>query len=384
LPSTDSEQAGVSWQVAWWALVPLAISAMTQPCGSVLRRGSGSTRFFFRASPVICIADVFQFLLFILLGFSRDRRKWLRNIKYELKLRFEGEEGTLDLTNAENTIIMRWVLLGVGGIPCQTIKLVAMQGIPLTKTWALIFFISIIFGEVLILAARRLNVHQDDTIRRPLWRRTFLTGIIDDLAIIPISFQFVTGWSISISLALSIAQFQGISSGRAQFGGYSFGSTYSNTSLWQLIRLILPHTIVILLGFDGYLVLLGYLYIFGLILLLIMDFAMFSELLLFRIEGLFANYMRHLLSWPSFTTAKSVSIWIGSLVIIVCLSYLSIRLIPSFLKNLQVLTYYPINTRSGWQAFLVFVHTFLTSILCYSLAFQSEGTVNPMWIGVFG
>ncbi|KAK3345843.1 hypothetical protein B0T25DRAFT_633528 [Lasiosphaeria hispida] len=99
--------------------------------GGALGRSENDFRFFSRASPILCVADVLHFLVLLVLGFSFRPRQ--ANIKYELRRRFEGVS-QVDLTNAENNRISRWGLMVLGGIPCQTIKLMAMEGVLWTKT----------------------------------------------------------------------------------------------------------------------------------------------------------------------------------------------------------------------------------------------------------
>ncbi|OIW24904.1 hypothetical protein CONLIGDRAFT_673150 [Coniochaeta ligniaria NRRL 30616] len=189
----------VKWQVAWWALVPLALAAMTQPCGRVLDQETKNCRFYTRASPLVCISDVVIFLAMLVLGtVNEPPARWLDNAKYEIRRRFQGEAAG-DPEAAESTLLVRWVLLIVGGVPCQTIKLVAMSGIPLTKTWASMYFISIIFGEVLIILDRRLNQKRDDAIAAvqhqtaiiPSWRRSKWPVLILEWACKhPVDFQW--------------------------------------------------------------------------------------------------------------------------------------------------------------------------------------------------
>jgi hypothetical protein len=109
------------------------------------------------------------FITFIVLGFSSDPQRWLRNIKFELRERFEGESGVRDRTVAENSTIIRWMLLILGASQFQTIKLMAMEGILWTQAWAMMFTISIVFGEVLILLVRSLSLQGGSADTVPLW-----------------------------------------------------------------------------------------------------------------------------------------------------------------------------------------------------------------------
>ncbi|KAE8342692.1 hypothetical protein BDV24DRAFT_162225 [Aspergillus arachidicola] len=148
-PDSPSPE-NVKWQTAWFALVSLGLAAMMQPCGNVLGQRTKNHRFYIRASPVVCAADMVQFIAFVLLGFSHDPQVWLRNVKFELRERFEGESGAKDREAAENSIIIRWILMIMGAYGFQVIKLMAMRGVPWTQAWAMMFATSILFGEVLL------------------------------------------------------------------------------------------------------------------------------------------------------------------------------------------------------------------------------------------
>ena len=135
-----------------WALVPLLIGAMTQPAGGVLLytepRGS-SMRF----SPFICAGDMMAFFGSLLYDHIVSPTASLEHFKTELAWRFESR----DLGDSAGFIgrgaITRWALLILGGIPCQTIKLMAMGGIPWTKSFALMLFLPQLIAEILNLCA---------------------------------------------------------------------------------------------------------------------------------------------------------------------------------------------------------------------------------------
>ncbi|KAH6876720.1 hypothetical protein B0T10DRAFT_414161, partial [Thelonectria olida] len=145
LSFTETEEV-VKWQTAFWALVPLAIGAMLQPCGRVLDLPTKYS-FWLRCSPILCIADSVQWIG-LLFRFRNEHTVMLPQSTVEVRESDDNSELDLRQTKAENGTIMRWTLLCLSGIPCQTIKLVAMKGIPWTKTWALMYFLSIVVGEI--------------------------------------------------------------------------------------------------------------------------------------------------------------------------------------------------------------------------------------------
>lgn len=173
LAHEDLEQvAEVSWQTAWWALVPLAIGTMTQPCGKVLGSSDRNVRFYIRASPLICALECIYFLVLILLGLSTSWRCFVKNFKNELNHRFADEHA--DHMQAESSRLVRITLLVLSGIPFQTIKLTAMTGIPWTQRTALAFFTSIVFWEVIAALAGSYRLNASSVTLGPLkWRRRY-------------------------------------------------------------------------------------------------------------------------------------------------------------------------------------------------------------------
>lgn len=97
---------------------------MTQPCGNVLGRAERNFRFYSRASPIVCVADVVHFLMGMALGLSLDHRTPAPNFKFELHRRFSsagdgGNGGGDGFSSMERTRVTRWVLLTVSGVPAR-------------------------------------------------------------------------------------------------------------------------------------------------------------------------------------------------------------------------------------------------------------------------
>ena len=151
MPADNTSE--VKWQVAMWALVPLALGAMTQSCGRVFDY-SGSLAFWLRSSPFICVGDVLSFAFSILIDYTVAPTFSLKHVRSELAWRFQDTDfKTKTVTEAGRSIITRWMLIILGGIPFQTIKIFAMQGIPFTQLLAMAFFFPQIIGEILHLSA---------------------------------------------------------------------------------------------------------------------------------------------------------------------------------------------------------------------------------------
>ena len=141
----------MKWQVALFALMPLMLGAMAQPVGRVLDHPARYS-LWMRSSPILCAGDMLHFLARYADRCYREPT-FLANFKAELAYRFRDDEASQDKRDIERTALVRWIMILLGGIPCQTIKLGAMQGVPLTKTVGLLFFISLVFGEVINISA---------------------------------------------------------------------------------------------------------------------------------------------------------------------------------------------------------------------------------------
>ncbi|KAF4332177.1 hypothetical protein FBEOM_14025 [Fusarium beomiforme] len=131
---------------------------MTQPVGRVFDRPP-EDRFWIRLSPLHCVANMLLFWGVLLARYvTQPERSW-RHYRNELVYRFRDENDNVvqPRHDAERSALGRWILVFLDGILCQTIKLLAMRGIPSTQAAALMFFVSLVLSEVLILSAARLG-----------------------------------------------------------------------------------------------------------------------------------------------------------------------------------------------------------------------------------
>ena len=136
-----------------WALVPLAIGAMTQETGRVFNT-DGTYASWLRFSPIICAGDMLAFLVSLLYDYIVDPTLSLKHLRAELAWRFRDYDlANLSTGDLKKSTVIRWALMIVGGIPLQTVKLFAMQGIPCTKAFALMYFIPQVLSEVLYFTA---------------------------------------------------------------------------------------------------------------------------------------------------------------------------------------------------------------------------------------
>ncbi|KAK0613237.1 hypothetical protein B0T14DRAFT_275587 [Immersiella caudata] len=395
-PNPDSE---VSWQTAWWALIPLATTCMLQPCGNILglKKTSGATRFYARASPVVCLADTAYTLSTLVLCINLNRHKFVANLKYELGLRFsrhngngavgpqeqpdcecgaggqrEGDiEGEDDIdgdfiTSPEKSRLWRFLFLGLSGTGCQTVKLVAMKGVPWTQAWALMFSVSIVVGEVLTFmnGMSSLTVSDGEVLVRPGWRSsrwylwsTEMTGELHQ--VVPFLFNFpLVAWGF---VAL---MHRGSPLESADAGFTYLILAYSATmmvmtigALWDMrTRLRAEEVLLILVSQLALLraVLWG-------LLILPLQISMHGD----RIE------LQDVLYSFLFIFAGSLP----SILLILATRALRVRVLQRFLR---------IRSRIERNAFLIFLTSFLVSVVYYAVAFDPTATYKPDWTDVFG
>ena len=142
----------VTWQVAFFALVPLALGCMTQPVGRVFD-APPELRVWLRANPLICAGDIFQYLLRILSAYAVEPCWSWRPLKSVLADRFRDTDWSAPRPQFEQAALGRWALVLLGGILSPTVKLMAMRGIPVTQSLALMYAMALVFGEVVNIAA---------------------------------------------------------------------------------------------------------------------------------------------------------------------------------------------------------------------------------------
>ncbi|KAF2189213.1 hypothetical protein K469DRAFT_683653 [Zopfia rhizophila CBS 207.26] len=123
----DAPSKQVSWQSAFWSLVPLALSTMTQPSGQVLRYPP-LLRTYLRSSPVVCgldaLAQLVRLAVYLLGRYSTYPTHAAVRVMHvrSRALKDRGPEGFQAL---ENVAIVRWLLFAFGTLP-QAIKLMAL------------------------------------------------------------------------------------------------------------------------------------------------------------------------------------------------------------------------------------------------------------------
>ena len=156
--STTNE---VSWQSAFWALVPVALNSMTQPCGKIYGF-SEEYGFFLRSSPIICAYDAVS--IFMLFGLCLVREKSFRKAgqaviscrwpRLNEELEINGGLETSGLQELQRNSRFRLSLFAAGALP-QLVKIYAFTGVPWTKIWATLFLVSFALFEILVISQRK-------------------------------------------------------------------------------------------------------------------------------------------------------------------------------------------------------------------------------------
>lgn len=146
----------VSWQSAFWALVPLALNSMSQPSGMVCEFPS-KFNFVLRSSPIICLLDALL-VLARLAWYTAVLKSPSAAVQRIIRRRFqdikdEAEENSL--ASLRRNTPFRLCLFNLGALP-QIVKLYALRGLPWTKVWGSMFFGSSIAVELIVLISRRL------------------------------------------------------------------------------------------------------------------------------------------------------------------------------------------------------------------------------------
>jgi hypothetical protein len=379
---------------------------MSQPCGRVLDLPAKYS-FWMRCSPIICIVDSIHWIAFLVADFimnlwshrHRDRR--LRAIAIDVlrsHLKYRFRQGDRDEVYPAESLLedpdvskrpqspqrgtfIRLSILGLSGIPCQTIKLVAMKGIPWTQTWALMYFTSIVIGEVLCVLGKPVSSSGQHEPLAPLrvhatraWRLSHkaLLGaaachasivfyyfcVIFDTLLIPRKAVLVPVLYAMMLLGMLSLIFFG-----AHFSGHARNTPISNELTGQRIQIAF-----------------GLVCIGAFLSVATRAFQQANELIS-QFPGPEGDF-----PWP-------LRIWLIICNIIWRLWVWAISLMLSFFSTLAI-PVLPVlgvfvQKQQGWDISDIFVLplwllTVLVALFYYCVLYDSAGTVNPEWVWVFG
>ncbi|KAJ6437414.1 C6 transcription factor [Purpureocillium lavendulum] len=191
---SDQMASQVSWQNAWWALVPLAMNSMLQPAGNIATFTS-RTSLALRVSPIVCTADAI-ISLHMVVWYSSTRGMNLRSaarmwhMSRTQRLPHGHDTSPLD-TASEASPLVRLAVFVIGTL-LQSIKLFACEGIPWTQAWGYMFVVSFVVLETMLLLSRPVD---DEKLRNFL---------LDHGANTPAYPEFVSGAIIILAILLHI------------------------------------------------------------------------------------------------------------------------------------------------------------------------------------
>jgi len=161
-PSASSPpQNVVSWQSAFWALVPIALNSMSQP--SAFDFGPlYAIIFAARSSPIVCLVDTLEVFVripvYLLQGDSirkaATKVRWVRTKHWPnetINVLPAPVPVSSSLDDERSTRLARFVIFVLGLMP-QALKLLGMKGLLWTQAWAGIYlrsFLTLTFVDVI-------------------------------------------------------------------------------------------------------------------------------------------------------------------------------------------------------------------------------------------
>ena len=138
----------VSWQSAFWGIVPIALNSMAQPSGRVCGFHP-SLRTYIRSSPIVCGCDavimIIRFITYNYHGLSPPSAA--KKVLTERNKDLETPQ-TEGIQSLEKLPFLRWFFFVFGVLP-QVIKLLACSGIPWTQISACLYLASFLVTEAL-------------------------------------------------------------------------------------------------------------------------------------------------------------------------------------------------------------------------------------------
>lgn len=150
-PSADHQ---VSWQSAFWGLVPIALNSMVQPSGKVCD-SPAAIGHLLRVSPVMCVFDAVTVLVRTVVYTITTRSFSAANRRILIQRYTADDDNAGDVQNFKENTVTRWIAIALS-VP-QIVKLFAFQGTPLTQTCAAMFLGSFVLVELLVVVPKALT-----------------------------------------------------------------------------------------------------------------------------------------------------------------------------------------------------------------------------------
>jgi hypothetical protein len=142
----------VSWQSAFWGLVPIAINSMSQPTGKVCDAPRAISPWM-RVSPIICFLDMLSIICrLVYYSISKRSVQAASTIIMTQRYAYDHDDAESALADFRYDAPLRWAsfLLSIA----QIAKLFAAQGLIWTKLWASMYLASFLVVELFVSLSR--------------------------------------------------------------------------------------------------------------------------------------------------------------------------------------------------------------------------------------
>lgn len=415
----------VTWQTIFWTLVPLAINAMSQPGGRVCGLSS-RYRTYLRCSPLVCFADMVSIFMWMLILTGYQRLSFTEALGIALHRRFtenrdvrfqttcpileSKETETEGIQKLERMTWLRWLWFVLGTLP-PAIKLLSMRGVAWAQIWGLMFLLSWVVNELLIISAS-LNQNKftisetgcvswpgyEQSTRAPSYKRVerlldladrilAVTALNAHIVMMNGVFRVVSGTISAFPLRLI-----GTTPRYPLANSFNLDSTVSvsNSSDTNVLLHSYPYrrytsikyqfvvTIAMLIGLS----VLGPVFRVKSVSLFLVPLGLFYLML--------ANSAANLTFFGAFSYTELYVFFVSFFIIplfLLFLRYLSQRysvlgqnlLVMSQGSNGHLKIHY-----GGCFALLFFIGTLFATLVWYCYVFDASGTSVPVWTGVFG
>ena len=157
---TIMDNSEISWPSVFWAVIAVALNAMSQPSGKTLGFPSKYSPAL-RCSPLLCGAHTVHTVL--QLGhYSFDARSFQKALAKWVTQRFDGKDPNSSILNALNYAAHVYIIiLFLVGAFLQAIKIFAAGGIAGTQIICSLYFASFCVDEILALSATKVLKSRD-------------------------------------------------------------------------------------------------------------------------------------------------------------------------------------------------------------------------------
>lgn len=163
----------LSWQSAFWAIVPIALTTMMLPSGKVLGFPS-KYNFALRASPIVCAASAVDSVVRLII-YTRQTKSLGRGMERWVAIRFEDRkepgEGTFDAMRQNRFFLLLSFAIGF----TQALKLFAVRGIPWTQFACAAYVASFVVDAAIILTTSERST--DHSVAGQIQIRTNVDGM---------------------------------------------------------------------------------------------------------------------------------------------------------------------------------------------------------------